>query len=124
MNMDTFFALWADNGRQEMPFAPDGFPHELNGIDAIRRQYSGLPDAYDGMRFPRTIHLLKEDGWMFVEYRGEIDLQSGSTYNNDYCGLFYVVDGKIVLFRAFFNPIILQRAFGNNITDTFSVDAD
>ncbi|MEM8535774.1 MAG: nuclear transport factor 2 family protein [Chloroflexota bacterium] len=124
MDMDTFFALWADDGRQEMPFAPDGFPRELNGIDAIRRQYGGLPDAYDGMNFPRTIRSLRETGWVFVEYQGEISLKSGGTYNNDYCGSFHVVDGKIVLFREFFNPIILQSAFGKDITDTFSIDAD
>lgn len=122
MDMERFFAVWAEEGRQEMPFAPEGFPRLLDGIEAVRRQYGGLPNAYTGMRFPRTLRPLAEEGWVFAEYQGQIDLKTGGTYNNDYCGLFHVVDGKIVLFREFFNPIILQDAFGERVADTFSLN--
>lgn len=73
------------------------------------------------MKFRRTIRPLQEAGWVFAEYHGEIELKSGGTYNNDYCGLFHVVNGKLVLFREFFNPIILQRAFGDALSEMFSV---
>jgi ketosteroid isomerase-like protein len=122
MDMEAFFALWAEDGRQEMPFSPEGFPSELNGIAVVRRQYGGLPDAYGRMVFPKlVVRPLAESGWVFAEYRGQIELLGGGTYNNPYCGLFHVVDGKIVLFREYFNSIILQQSFGGNLGDTFSL---
>lgn len=125
MDMEPFFALWAEDGRQEMPFSPNGFPSEMNGKTAIRRQYSGLPDAYDRMVFPDLVlRPLTEPGWIFAEYRGEIALLSGSTYNNRYCGLFHIENGAIVLFREYFNPIILQQAFGNDLGSTFTLPAE
>lgn len=47
-----------------------------------------------------------------AEYRGEIDLKGGGSYNNDYVGVFRVVDGKIALFKEYFNPQILVDSFG------------
>lgn len=38
LDVAAFLSLWAPDGRQEMPFAPAGFPKELNGIEAIERQ--------------------------------------------------------------------------------------
>lgn len=122
MDMEPFFALWATDGRQEMPFAPQGFPSLLNGIDAVRRQYSGLPDAYGRMVFPGLVlRPLNEPGWVFAEYSGQIELLSGGVYNNHYCGLFHIENGKIVLFREYFNPIILQQSFGGHLSSTFSL---
>ena len=47
-----------------------------------------------------------------AEYRGEIDLDSGGTYNNRYIGIFRIVDGKVVHFTEYFNPFVLAEAFG------------
>jgi uncharacterized protein len=122
MDMEPFFALWASDGRQEMPFAPEGFPSLLDGIDAVRRQYGGLPDAYGRMVFPGLVlRPLEEPGWVFAEYGGQIELLSGGVYNNHYCGLFHIENGKIALFREYFNPIILQQSFGGNLSSTFSL---
>ncbi len=122
MDMEAFFALWAEEGRQEMPFAPQGFPTVLDGKAAIRRQYSGLPDAYGKMLFPTlVIRPLVEEGWVLAEYRGEIEMLSGGTYHNRYCGLFLIEGGEIKLFREYFNPIILEEAFGSALQDTFNV---
>jgi hypothetical protein len=38
-----------------MPLAPNGFPTELNGKEAIFNQYKGLPDNFTSMSFPRKI---------------------------------------------------------------------
>lgn len=125
MDMEPFFGLWANDGRQEMPFAPEGFPSQLDGIDAVRRQYGGLPDAYGKMVFPDLVlHSLDEPGWVFAEYRGEIELLSGGVYDNRYCGLFHIQDGKIVLFREYFNPIILQQSFGKDLGSTFTLQTE
>lgn len=121
MDMERFFALWHDDAQQAMPFAPEGFPHRLDGIGAIRRQYGGLPDAYTGMEFPRTLHLLVEPGWVLAEYSGTIMLKAGGEYNNTYIGLFEIKDGRIWRFHEYFNPIVLQQAFGDQVGQTFSL---
>jgi hypothetical protein len=47
--------VWADGAKQIMPLAPNGFPRELSGKDAIFNQYKGLPDNFTSMSFPRRI---------------------------------------------------------------------
>ena len=122
LDIDAALTNFADDGVQEMPFAPEGFPSRLDGKDALYRQYSGLPDAYDSMQFEiRTAHALDDPQWAVLEYHGTIRQMNGESYDNDYIGVFQVIDDKIVLFREYFNPIVLQRAFGDNLADTFGV---
>lgn len=62
--------------------------------------------------------------WVLAEYRGEIEmLATGGPYNNHYCGLFHLRDGKIVLFREYYNPIVLTEAFGDlsELSQSFSL---
>lgn len=123
LDIDAALVTFADDAVQEMPFSPDGFPDRLDGIDAIRRQYGGLPDAYESMRFTVTAaHAMADPDWVALEYAGAIALRSGGRYDNTYLGLFHVVDGRIALFREFFDPIILQQAFGDDVSGTFSLD--
>lgn len=39
-------------------------------------------------------------------------IPTGRQYQQRYGGLFLVVDGKIELFREYYNPIVFQDAFG------------
>ena len=80
-----------------MPYAPPGFPTRLEGIDALRRQYDGLPDAYCSMRFPVT-RTVVDGNTVIVEYRSEIELANGGRYDNDYIGVVETRDGRIVRF--------------------------
>lgn len=52
---------------------------------------------------------------VFVEYKGVVDIiPTCLTYRQTYGGLFHVEDGKITLFREFFDPREFARAFGLN----------
>lgn len=123
--MDTgerFVALFTEDAKQVMPFAPEGFPRLLDGREAIRTQYSGLPSAYTHMRFPDlAIRDMASSNEFFVTYRGDIGLKSGGRYDNDYVAYFLVRDGRIAELREFFNPIVLQQAFGQRLQETFNV---
>lgn len=122
MDVDAFLELWAPDGVQEMPFAPEGFPERLEGREAIATQYGGLPTAYGAMRFERTLRPLADPEYVLVQYRGRIELNGGGRYDNDYCGLFRVVDDRIVRFTEYFDPVVLNEAFGDARDDTFGVD--
>lgn len=54
-----------------------------------------------------------DPNWVLAEYRGEIDvLATNRPYNNHYCGLFHLKEGRIILFREYYNPTVLTEAFG------------
>lgn len=120
-NIEAWIQLWADDGVQEMPYSPPGFPTRIEGKTAIYRHYSSLPDAYSRMAFPDLkIYPMLDPNLLLAEYRGEIDIAAtGQAYNNYYCALFQLCNGHIVLFKEYFNPIILSEAFG----DTSSLGA-
>lgn len=124
LDFDGFVELWAEDGVQEMPFAPKNFPSRLEGKEDVRRQYGGMPQAYARMVFPDlAIRPMADPEWATAEYRGEIDLAEGGSYNNRYVGIFRVVDGKIALFKEYFNPQVLVDSFGGEegLARTFSL---
>jgi len=73
------------------------------------------------MRFPVS-HTVDGGDVAVLEYRGEIELAGGGRYDNRYVGVFEVRDGQIVRFSEYFDPVVLRDAFGDAVTDTFSLD--
>lgn len=123
MDVDAALSVFAPHAVQEMPYAPVGFPSRLDGIDALRRQYGGLPEAYRSMRF--VVEREVVDGDVAVlEYRGEIELVDGGRYDNDYVGVFEVSGGRVVRFVERFDPAVLVATFGDGVGEAFSLDAD
>lgn len=121
MDVQRAVGAFAEDGVQVMPYSPEGFPKRLDGRAAILRQYSGLPENYTSMRFPREILATEDPERFVVRYTGEIALKAGGRYDNTYVGLFTVRDGRIHEFVEFFDPIILQKAFGAQLQQNFNV---
>jgi uncharacterized protein len=103
--------LFAQTGRQVNPYVPAGFPSSFDGVDAIYKQYSSLPQTFGQMRFPRTIHTTEDPGFFFVEFKGEIEIKAGGYYKNDYLGTFKVENGRILVYTEYFNPLVMAKAF-------------
>lgn len=122
-DIEGFSKLFAPDGRQVMPYSPAGFPSRLEGRQAIYNQCAGMPENFRSMRFvDRTIRETSEPGQFVATWRGEIELASGGRYDNTYIGLFQVRDGKLVQFTEYFNPIVLQQAFGTALESTYNVN--
>ncbi|MEM8906456.1 MAG: alpha/beta fold hydrolase [Bacteroidota bacterium] len=121
MDIQSFMELWAEEGTQIMPFSPAHFPQQLQGKAAIFNQYKGLPEAYTTMRFPHEIVGTSQPDNYIVRYRGIIDLGNGQQYNNNYVGHFSIKDGKIQTFVEYFDPFILEAAFGDQLQANFNV---
>jgi ketosteroid isomerase-like protein len=121
-DVDGFVALFAPDGRQLMPFAPEGFPTHLDGRDAIANQYRALPQNFASMKFPDLKIVDTAEASMFVAtFRGEIALKSGGRYDNTYLGVFVIRDGHIAEYTEYFNPIVLLNAFGGGLQKSFNV---
>lgn len=121
LNIPSFLSVWADNGKQLMPLSPEYFPKQLTGKEAIHNQYKGLPEAYTSMKFPRKYFPTEDPGTVIVQYNGIIPLKQGGEYNNNYVGIFNIRDGKLQRFTEYFDPFILQEAFGNKLESNFNV---
>lgn len=121
LDIPSFMKVWADGAKQTMPLAPDGFPRELNGKDAIFNQYKGLPENYTKMSFPRKVSATDDPNKVIVQYNGIIPLKDGGEYNNNYVGIFEIKNGKIERFTEYFDPFILENAFGKKLQENFNV---
>ncbi len=112
-DIPRFLKVWAEDGVQEMPYAPGAFPKRLEGRAAIEKQYGPLPTAFTGMRFPlRRLVATEEPGVVLAEYDGSIGLKSGGRYDNRYIGIFtFNADGKLAHFREYFDPYTLTNGF-------------
>ena len=64
------------------------------------------------MKFPRKILATENPDFLFVQFKGEIEIKSGGKYENDYLGTFLLRDGKIIEYTEYFNQIVMARAFG------------
>ena len=116
MDIDEFMTVWADNPRQVMPYAPQNFPDTLQGTEAIRKQYAGLKENYNSMRYERT-YLAENDSLIVVKVRGIIPMKDGGNYNNDYMGVYHMEGGKIKQYDEYFDPIVLQEdMLGRSVT--------
>jgi len=120
MNISSFLEVWADDGVQYMPLSPAGFPAKLEGKAAIHRQYKDLPANYTSMHFPRKYFATGDQELTIVQYSGSIPLKDGGEYNNNYVGLFRIRNGKLQEFTEYFDPFLLEAAFGNKLQSNFN----
>ncbi|HEY9002642.1 MAG TPA: nuclear transport factor 2 family protein [Mucilaginibacter sp.] len=109
---DLLKDIFAPEGKQLNPYAPEGFPKSFDGAEAIYKQYSGLTENFGKMKFPRTIYATEDSDFFFVQFRGEIEIKAGGKYENDYLGTFRLKDGKIIEYTEYFNQVVMAKAFG------------
>lgn len=123
-DIPSWHKLWNEDAVQEMPFAPKGFPTRLEGKQALLNQYKDLPNNFVSMKFPiESIMTMEDPNIVVFEYRGVIELKTGGTYNNRYIGMLKIKNGKISLFKEYFDPVILNESFGTNLQKNFNTEA-
>ncbi len=111
-NFQILREIFAPQGKQLNPYAPDGFPKSFDGAEAIYKQYSGLTANFGQMKFPRQIYATEDSNFFFVKFRGEIEIKAGGKYENDYIGTFRLENCKIVEYTEYFNQVVMSKAFG------------
>jgi uncharacterized protein len=55
---------------------------------------------------------IAEDDWVVVEARGDMMTKSGERYDNDYCLVYRLADGKIVEMREYNDSALCERVLG------------
>ncbi|MGL5836394.1 MAG: nuclear transport factor 2 family protein [Waterburya sp.] len=114
-NMEKFASVWAENAVQDMPFSPDGFPKRVEGKANLIKHYAAWPETSGEANFTNELvfYPMQDSTMVFAEWRGDVDIiPTGRNYNQRYGGLFHVINGKIELFREYYDPIVFKDAFG------------
>ena len=114
-DMDRFAQLWAEDAVQDMPFSPQGFPKRVEGKNALLEHYAAWPEISGRANFTDNLvfYPMQDATMVFAEWRGDVEIiPTGRQYKQRYGGLFQVVDGKIELFREYYDPIVFRDAFG------------
>ncbi len=108
-------SVWADDAVQDMPFSPEGHPKRVTGKEAIVDLYAAWPDVAGDADFTSELvfYPMQDPETVFAEFRGRVDvIPTGREYRQTYGGLFHVVDGRIRLFREYYDPAPFAWAFG------------
>ncbi len=98
-----------------MPFSPEGFPKRVEGKDNLIQHYAAWPEISGQANFTDKLvfYPMQNATMVYAEWWGDVHIIStGRQYEQRYGGLFHVVDGKIELFREYYDPIVFQDAFG------------
>jgi len=114
-DMEAFAAVLAEDVVQDMPYSPVGFPKRVSGRDDLIAHYAMWPEISGEADFTDALvfHTMQDPERVFVEYTGEVEiLTTGRIYRQIYGGLFHVENGKITLFREYYDPIVFAEAFG------------
>ena len=121
-NIPAWLSLWDENGVFEFPYAPAGYPKQLVGIRAITDYMSGFPDKILIKRFDKREFFERSGGEeAVIEFTcdGEV-LATKRPYRQHYISILKSKNGKLALYRDFWNPLIAIDAFGG--ADDFKDD--
>lgn len=112
--LEAWKDLFADDAVWEMPFAPAPLVTEVPGRALIGHFVDWFFGAAPDLRITSLDIQDTTDPELFVlELQGEATVAaSGRTYANTYCTHMRIVDGRVSVFREYFNPAAVMDAFG------------
>jgi ketosteroid isomerase-like protein len=112
-DIDAWGELWAEDGKQENPFAPDGilstYPDKKFILDWYKKTFKNRREHKFMLDH---IHETTDPDTIIVEARatsiiGEIN----KLYEQRYVFVFKFRDGRIILNREYFNPLAYIKAW-------------
>ena len=113
-DMRRFTALWAEDAVQDIPFSSDPVLRRSAGKENIVAIYQDRPQTTGKAEYVSNLVLypMQDPELVYAEFDGDLDiLTTGRSKKQKYSCLFHVVDGKISLLRAYYNPVPLVDAF-------------
>jgi uncharacterized protein len=110
--------LWAHDGVLEYPFSPeqlaDVIPRRLDGGERIVAWFRSVLPMGEAIRgCVDAIRPLEEQDVFLVEYHERSDMASGKVFEAHFCAIVRIREGKLVHWREFFDPSLVQAAFGD-----------
>ncbi|MBO6639068.1 MAG: nuclear transport factor 2 family protein [Roseitalea sp.] len=113
-DVDAIADILTEDAVFEFPFAPEGQPKAIKGRDGIA--------AYFRKTFPKKritavtrclTYEMADPSTVFQEFDcALLDVETGARHDNNYCALYDLRDGKIALFREYYNSVVRQQKEG------------
>jgi uncharacterized protein len=114
---DGYADLFAPDGVTESPFAPLGAPSRLEGREAIRehsRRLLASPVLLEDIE-DVELYQTQDPEVVIVEVRAKATLSTtGRSFATTSIQIYRIRDGRIVLFRDFANPRVLEGLIGES----------
>jgi ketosteroid isomerase-like protein len=123
-DFDSIEGLLAPDAEFQFPFGADSAP--LVGRDRIveylRVEMAGFVKS---MKFDVEREFECADpAWTIAEYSSVGVLRSGGRYENRYVGLLQARNGKVAIFREYFNPVRIAEAAGTGASSASSTRSE
>lgn len=110
-------ALLAEDAVLEMPFplaeGENAYGTRRMWGEPLRKYINGIMARNSSLSFSKLEWYPSGDSVVFLECEGDhVRSRDGKRYRNNYILRFEVTDGKITLWREYFNPVIAAHTFG------------
>lgn len=105
-------ALFADEGVQEFPYAPEGYPQRIAGRQAIAAYLADYPEKFQLDRIVNPV-FYPSGRVLVLEFGVEgTALQTGKPYNQRYVSVIEHRGGQITRYVDYWNPLVVIEALG------------
>ena len=107
---------FADNLAEDASWVVTGqysWSHEFRGRDAIQNGLMGHFRSFFAER-PRTLafNFIADGDYVAVEARGDNVTKAGLRYDNQYCLVFWIENGKIKQIKEYCDSTLVERVLG------------
>ncbi|UKZ81772.1 hypothetical protein TrVFT333_009545 [Trichoderma virens FT-333] len=114
VDQQVFLSLYAPNAVAEMPYSPHPYPTKVEGLEAIGASVAGFVGGMgdDFNVKVNKIYPIDGEDAAFVEFTmtGTVTM-TGKKYEQNYVAYFRAENGKIVLYREYFDSSRIAAAF-------------
>ena len=123
---DAFEAMGRSDIRPLVDMMTDDFAWIIEGQSRFSRSYEGkvavkrdlLTPLFEAFATPYRFiidDIIAEGDSVVVRGRGEVRTKAGKDYNNSYCFVLGLEEGKLVELREYLDTALVERVFGADI---------
>lgn len=112
-DMDGWYDHLHDDIVMEFPFGPSvGMPARVEGKDACSGVFRVVCDAVQVQFSNIRVSPMADPDRLVLEYTGHSE-PGGTVYDQTYISVQEYRDGKMILFREYWNAVVVRDAFGD-----------
>lgn len=96
---------------KKLPYAPTGFPKELNGAEEVIRHYQKMFDHFNKILLTRHVYPTDNPDIFFAQFIGVFTRKDGTVYRNNYIVKFKLKDYIVIEYDEYFDPVLMAEEF-------------
>ncbi|WP_101257100.1 nuclear transport factor 2 family protein [Streptomyces barkulensis] len=114
--VEEWVGLFADDGVLEFPYPAPGFPTTMRGRDELLAQMRMFAEQLRADFSEPEFYAVTDDGLLVAAYTADCTLvATGGRYRQTYLSVVRFDNGRITLFRDFWNPWLVMEAAGGEV---------